>query len=85
LRRCQWCGHTRRAAADWRTDPQAAVNIEAHLERSGFDQIDIDAQVIAQARELFRNVRPLKAAGSHCLREISVRREFARRAQVREC
>ena len=45
--------HARRAAADWRTDPQGAVDIEAHLERSGFDQIDINTQVIAQARELF--------------------------------
>jgi hypothetical protein len=40
--------HARRAAADWRTDPQAAVDIEAHLERSGFDQIDINTQVIAR-------------------------------------
>jgi hypothetical protein len=46
--------HARRAAADWRTDPQAAVDIEAHLDRSGFDQIDINAQAIAQAQELFQ-------------------------------
>jgi hypothetical protein len=45
--------HARRAAADWRTDAQAAIDIEAHLKRSGFYQIDINTEVFAQARELF--------------------------------
>jgi hypothetical protein len=45
--------HARRAAADWRTDPQVAVDVEAYFKRNGIDQIDINAQVIAQARELF--------------------------------
>jgi hypothetical protein len=62
--------HARRAAADWRTDPQAAVDIEAHLERSGFDQIDINAQVIAQARELFlvfaHLMQSAQSRQSHC-------------------
>ena len=69
--------HARRAAADWRTDPQAAVDIEAHLERNGFDQIDINAQAIAQAESCFScsttSCSPLKSAGSRCcVRSASV-------------
>jgi hypothetical protein len=78
--------HARRAAADWRTDPRAAVDIEAHLERRGFGQIDIDAQVIAQAREVFEMFDHLMQSAQSrrvaLLREICVRREFARRARA---
>jgi hypothetical protein len=77
--------HARRAAADWRTDPQAAVDIEAHLDRSGFDQIDINAQAIAQAQELFQMFDQFMQSAQNrrvqLLREIHVRRELARRAQ----
>jgi hypothetical protein len=77
--------HARRAAADWRTDPQAAVDIETYLERNGFDQIDINAQVIAQERELFLMFDHLMQSAQsrrvQLLREIHVRRELARRAQ----
>src|SRR5215475_9574021 len=78
--------HARRAVADWRTDPQAAVDIEAHLERNGFDQIDINAQVIAKARELFlmfdRLMQSAQSRRIALLRDICVCREFARRARV---
>ena len=43
----------RRTATEWRDDPVAAAEIEARLDRSGFDQIDINAEVLVQARELF--------------------------------
>jgi hypothetical protein len=76
--------HAPRAAADWRADPQAAVDIEAHLERSGFDQIDINAQVVAQVRELLAMFDQLMQSAQNprvaLLREICVRREFAKRA-----
>ena len=78
--------HARRAAADWRTDPQGAIDIEAHLERSGFDQIDINAQAIAQARELLLVFDHLMQSAQSprvaLLREICVRREFAQRARA---
>jgi hypothetical protein len=77
--------HARRAAADWRTDPRAAVDIEAHLERNAFDQIDIDAQVIAQARVLFEMFDHLMQSAQSrrvvLLREICIRREFATRSR----
>ena len=78
--------HARRAAADWRTDPQAAVDIEAHLERNGFDQIDINAQAIAQAQELFQMFDQFMQSAQNrrvqLLREIHVRRELARRSEI---
>jgi hypothetical protein len=78
--------HARRAAADWRTDPRAAADIEAHLARNGFDQIDINAQVIAKTRELFLMFDHLMLSAQSrrvaLLLEICVRREFARRARV---
>jgi hypothetical protein len=61
--------HARRAAANWRTDPQAAVDIEAHLTRSGFDQIDVNAQVIAHENHVSCSTNSCslpKVAGSHC-------------------
>jgi hypothetical protein len=75
----------RRAAADWRNDRAAAVEIEARLERSGFDAIDVNAETFAQARELFAMFDQLMHSAQNrrigLLREISFRREFARRAR----
>jgi hypothetical protein len=74
---------TKRAAAQWRDDPDAAIDIEARLHRSGFDNIDINAEVFVQARELFEMFDQLiqlaqnRRIGLLC--EISIRREFARR------
>jgi hypothetical protein len=85
LRRCRSCGNNaRRAAADWRTDAQTAVDIESHLKRSGFYQIDINTEVFAQARELFLLFDQLMQSAQNrrvrLLREICVRRGFARHA-----
>ena len=43
----------RRTDAEWRGDRPATIEIEARLERGGFDAIDINAEVFVQARELF--------------------------------
>ena len=75
----------RRAAAEWRDDPDAAADIEARLHRSGIDCIDINAEVFVRARELFDMFDQLIHLAQNrriaVLREISVRREFARRAR----
>jgi hypothetical protein len=75
----------RRAAADWRLDRAAAIEIEARLERNRFDAIDINAETFAQARELFVMFDHLMHSAQDrrigLLREISFRREFARRAR----
>jgi hypothetical protein len=43
----------RLTAAEWRNDQEAANQIEARLDRSGFDAIDVNAEVFVQARVLF--------------------------------
>src|SRR6266699_2139345 len=39
-------------AAEWRNDQEAANEIEARLDRAGFDAIDINAEGFVQAREV---------------------------------
>jgi hypothetical protein len=77
--------HARWAAADWRNDREAAIEIEARLARGGFDQIDINAEVFVQAREQFamfdQLMQSAQSRRTGLMREISVRREFARRAR----
>jgi hypothetical protein len=75
----------RRTAAEWRDDPAAAADIEARLLRSAIDSIDVNAEVFVQARELFGMFDQLVHLAQNrriaLLREISIRREFARRAR----
>jgi hypothetical protein len=75
----------RRAAAEWHSDREAAIEIEARLHRSGFDAMDINAEVYVQARELFEMFDQLMIAAQRrrigLLREISVRHQFARRVR----
>jgi hypothetical protein len=75
----------RRTATEWRDDPAAAAEIEARLDRSGFDQIDPNAEVFVQAREPFDMFDQLMHAAQRrrirLLREIGIRREFLKRAQ----
>ena len=75
----------RRAAAEWRVDQEAAIEIEARLDRAGFDAIDINAEVFVQARELFEMFDQLIQLAQNrrigLLREISIRREFATRVR----
>jgi len=76
---------SRRAAAEWRDDREVATEIEARLDRGGFDAIDINAEAIVQARELFDLFDQLMIAAQRrrigLLREISIRQEFVRRAR----
>jgi hypothetical protein len=73
-------------AAQWREDSYAAAEIEGRLEQHGFDATGINAEVFIQAREQFAMFDHLLHAAQHrrivLLREISVRREFAKRARV---
>jgi hypothetical protein len=75
----------KRTAAEWRDDQEAAIEIEARLDRSGFDSIDINAEVFVQAREQFVMFDQLMQVAQKrrigLLREISIRREFARRVR----
>ena len=74
----------KRTAAEWREDPEAAIEIEGRLCRSGFDPMAINAEVFIQAREFFvmfdQLIHFAQSRRIGLLREISVRREFARRA-----
>ncbi len=75
----------KRTAAEWRDDPEAAIDIEARLYRSGFDNIGINAEVFIQAQESFEMFDQLILLAQNrrigLLREISVRREFLKRAR----
>jgi hypothetical protein len=73
-----------RAATEWCEDREAASEIEARLERNGFDSAAINAEVFAQAQQAFDLFDQLMQSAQHrritLLREIAVRREFERRA-----
>ena len=66
----------RRTATEWRDDQAAAFEIEARLARGGFDQVDINAEVFVQARELFAMFDQLTQSAQSrriaLLREVSV-------------
>lgn len=74
---------SRRTAAEWRCDPEAASDIEARLRRSGVDSVDIDAEVFVQARALFVMFDQLMQSAQNrrigLLREISIRRQIPTR------
>jgi len=75
----------RQTAAEWRDDQEAAIEIEARLDRGGFDAVDINAEAFVQARELFGLFDQLMIAAQRrrmeLLREISIRHEFVRRVR----
>jgi hypothetical protein len=75
----------KRTANEWRDDRDAAIEIEARLHQSGFDNIDINAEVFVQARELFAMFDQLMQSAQSrrigLMREISVRREFSIRVR----
>ena len=74
-----------RAAAEWKEHPDAAVEIEAHLARNGFDETAINAQVFIQAQREFAMFDGLMHAAQHrrmaLFREIAIRREVMNRAR----
>jgi hypothetical protein len=75
----------RQTAAEWRDNREAAIEIEARLDRTGLDAIDINAEVFVQARELFDMFDRLMIAAQRrridLFREISIRHEFAGRVR----
>jgi hypothetical protein len=77
--------YARRSALEWRDDPDAAIEIEARLERFGFDAVALNAEVYIQARdqlELFDQLmQRAQQRRMALLREIGIRRELALRAR----
>ena len=75
----------RRTDAEWRGDRPATIEIEARLERGGFDAIDINAEVFVQAGELFDMFDQLMIAAQRrrmgLLSGNSIRHEFVRRGR----
>jgi hypothetical protein len=78
--------YARRSALEWREDPDAAIQIEARLEKFGFDALALNAEVFIQARdqlELFEQLmQSAQLRRIALLREIGIRREFALRAKL---
>jgi hypothetical protein len=76
---------TQRNALQWREDPDAALEIEARLKRYGFDAVVINAEVHVQARDQLEMFDVLMQRAQQrrivLLREIAIRREFAKRAE----
>jgi hypothetical protein len=74
---------TKRNAAEWRDDSNAADEIEARLNQHGFDAAAINAEVFYQAREIFSMFDQLMLSAQNrrmsLLREISSRRQDAKR------
>lgn len=74
-----------KAADDWCRDPDAASEIDARLQRNGFDLATINAEVFLQARESFgwfdAMMHSAQSRRVSLIREIAVRREFERRSK----
>jgi hypothetical protein len=93
LRRVDGCGfhqdgtvavqaYCRCNASQWRDDPEAAAEIEARLERYGFDAIALNTAVYNEARDQFEMFDTrAQQRRMVLLREIGVRREFAKRVE----
>ena len=76
---------TRRNALQWCEDPDVAAEIEARLKKYGFDAVAMNAEVYVQARDQLEMFDHLMQRAQQrrmvILKEISIRREFARRAE----
>jgi hypothetical protein len=70
------CQQITRNAATWRTDPTAAIEIEARLLTFGFDQNSINAETYHQASEVFLAFEALIASAQN--RRTSLLRELDR-------
>lgn len=71
---------SRHSALEWYEDGDAASEIEARLERNGFDVVAINAEVFIQARDSFGLFDGLMQSAqvrrATLLRDIALRREF---------
>lgn len=78
--------HAQRNASEWSSDPNAAVEIETYLKRRGIDEAMINAEVFVQAETVFSMFDSLLQSTRgrilSLLREMSLRRDFARRARL---
>lgn len=74
--------YSEQAAEDWRRDPDAASEIDARLQRSGFDLATINAEVFLQAREPFAwfdaMLHSAQSRRISLIREIALRRNFVK-------
>jgi hypothetical protein len=74
-----------RNAAKWSDEPNAAKEIEARLERHGFDDVAINAEVFIQTRAAFAMFDNLMHSAQSrriiLLREIKAGRDFAERVR----
>jgi hypothetical protein len=74
-----------RNAAEWSDQPNAAKEIEARLERHGFDDVAINAEVFIQTRAAFAMFDNLMHSAQSrriiLLREMNARRDLAERAR----
>jgi len=61
--------------------PAAAIEIDARLMRNRFDAIDINAEMLAQARELFVMFDQSMSVGAE--RRISLLRKISFRERIR--
>ena len=75
--------HTKRNAAEWRQNPQAAVEIENRLKLVGIDDAAINMEVFVQAQNVFMMFDALMQSAQSrrvmLLREINCRRAVALR------
>jgi hypothetical protein len=73
------------AADDWCRDPGAASEIDARLQRNGFDLVTVNAEVFLQARESFgwfdATMHSAQNRRILLIREIAIRREFDKRSR----
>jgi hypothetical protein len=75
--------HSTRGAAEWKENPDAAAEIEAHLATNGFDEIAVNAEVFIQAQREFAMFDSLMHAAQHrrMAREVLNRAREATRSE----
>jgi hypothetical protein len=78
---------SQRDAADWSEDAIAAAEIEARLERNGYNPVAVNAEAHILASKEFGTFDNLMHAAQHrrtiaLLREIAIRRELVKRARI---
>jgi hypothetical protein len=77
---------SQRNAADWSEDDSAAAEIQARLERNGYNAVAVNAEVHTLASKEFATFDNLMHAAQQrrmvLLREIAIRRELVKRARV---
>jgi hypothetical protein len=73
--------HSERAASEWCEDREAASEIEQRLERNGFDDSAINAELFVQAQQAFALFDQMMQSAQH--RRITLLRELTTRRQAK--